>query len=116
MQSTGMMLRAWSDWDSASAQEQHIAALFLMNCINHMQTMYFMWESKAIDGSVYFAEEDFACAILSTNGGGKWWEMVQEGFVEGFRNRINKKLESGKYVSVTDSVPYWNAIDWPRPE
>jgi len=109
---TGMMLRAWSDWDAASAQEQHIASVFLMKVINHVQTMFFMWESNGIDESVYMAEEDFTCAILASDGGGKWWAMFKDGFEERFVSRINDKLDKGNCVAVTESVPFWKAEYW----
>jgi hypothetical protein len=114
LEKTGMMVRAWSSWETASAQEQHIASVFLIKNLNHVQTMYFMWNSKGIDDSVYLAEENFLCSVLASNGGRAFWEIFRQDAVEGFRARINTKLESGSIVPVTEAVPFWNAEKWHR--
>lgn len=114
LENTGMYVRALTDWDGATAQEQHIAGTFLTKCFNHLQTMFLMWENGAVDDSVYEAEEELSCAFLVTDGGKRWWELFQVGHSQRFRDRINGKLSSGSYVPITDMVPFWQADSWPR--
>ena len=113
LENTGMLVRAWSDWDGATAQEQNIAAVFFMKIMNHLQTMFLMWEKGAVDGSVYESEEELACAFLVTSGGKRWWELFQNSHSGRFKDRINSKLSKGGYVPVTELIPYWHKDHWP---
>jgi len=112
LEKSGMMFRAWADWEAANAQEQHIASVFLIKNLNHVQTMYFMWNSKGIDDSVYLAEEDFLCSVFASDGGRAIWATFRENAVDGFRERIDTKLASGTITPVTESVPFWNSERW----
>ena len=113
LQSTGMLVRAWSDWDTSTAQEQHLVWVFFTKVMNHLQTMFFMWESGAIDDSIYLAEEETSCAFLATNGGKKWWELSQGGHSDRFRDRINAKLATGEFAPITETLPFWRPEHWP---
>ena len=113
LDNTGMLVRAWSDWDSATAQEQHLAGVFFMKIMNHLQTMFLMWESGTVDDSVYEAEEEMSCGFLATSGGQKWWDLFQEGFSVRLRDRIISKLSSGNHVAITELIPYWDKDHWP---
>ena len=113
MENTGMLVRACSDWDGATAQEQHLSGVFFNKFMNHIQTMFLMWESGTVDDSIYEAEEEMSCVFLVTSGGKKWWELFQDGFSTRFRDRINSKLSSGGHVAVTESIPYWHRDHWP---
>ena len=112
LEQTGMMIRAWDNWEAATAQEQHIAAVLLIKAMNHLQTMYFMRQAHGIDESLYLAEEDFTCLLLATSGGKAWWSGFQGGFVEGLRNRINDRLATEKFPPIKEAVPFWDAEKW----
>jgi len=113
LENTGMLVRAWSDWDDATAQEQHLAGVFFMKVMNHLQTIFLMWEKGTVDDSVYQAEEDLTCAFLVTSGGKRWWKLFQDGHSDRLRDRINSKLSSGGHVAITESIPYWHRDHWP---
>ena len=113
MDNTGMLVRAWSDWEAATAQEQHLAGVFFMKMMNHVQTIFLMWESGTVEDSVYEAEEEMSLAFLSTTGGRRWWELFQSGHSARFRDRINQKLSTGDHRPVTELVPYWKKDKWP---
>ncbi|NIS89940.1 MAG: hypothetical protein GTN98_07630 [Woeseiaceae bacterium] len=113
LDNTGMMVRAWSDWEGATAQEQHMSGVFFMKVMNHLQTMFLLWESGTVDDSVYEAEEEMTCAFLATNGGQTWWELFQQGFSSRLRDRINSKLSSNGHLAVTELIPYWHKDHWP---
>jgi len=110
---SGMLIRAWSDWDTATPQEQHLAWVFFTKVFNHLQTMFLMWEAGAIDDSVYLAEEEMTCQFLATSGGGTWWEMMRSAHADRFSDRIQKTFDAKKHVPITELVPFWNAKDWP---
>jgi len=113
LENTGMYVRALTDWDGATPQEQHIVGVFFMKIFNHLQTIFLMWENGTVDDSVYEGEEELCCAFLVTSGGRRWWELFQAGHSQRFRDRINGKLSSGTYVPVTELVPYWRPEGWP---
>ena len=112
LEHTGALIRAWSDWEGATAQEQHLAGVFFMKIMNHLQTMFLMWEAGTVDDSVYEGEEEFGCAFLVTDGGKTWWTMFQDAHAARFRDRINSKLSERDHVPVTELVPYWNPRHW----
>ena len=109
---TGALVRAWSDWEGATAQEKHIAGVFFMKVMNHLQTMFLMWESGTLDDSVYFGEEHLTCAFLVTDGGKNWWAVFQEGHAARFKDRVNLKLAERENVPITELVPYWDRRHW----
>jgi len=88
---TGMLVRAWSGWDRATAQEQHLAGVFFMKIMNHFQTIFLMWEAGTVDDAVYEGEEAMCCAFLSTSGGQRWWALFQGAHADRLRDRITEQ-------------------------
>ena len=111
---TGKLVRAWTDWEAATPQEQHLVWVFFTKVMNHLQTMFLMWQAGTIDESVYLAEEETCCQFLVTSGGQNWWKMMQDGHSRQFAQQINLALDAKAYVPVTDRLPFWRAEDWPR--
>ena len=111
---TGMLIRAWNDWDTATPQEQHLTWLFFVKIFNHTQTLFTMWQAGSIDESVYQAEEEMSCQFLSTNGGTKWWALMANSHSREFVERINSVLASTEHRPITEQLPFWQAEHWPR--
>jgi len=113
-QQTGKLIRAWSDWDSATPQEQHLAWVFFTKVMNHVQTMFLMWKAGTIDESVYLAEQRATCQFLVTSGGKRWWEMMQNGHSERFVEQINSALASDEFSPIIEALPFWKSEHWLR--
>lgn len=113
LEKSGMLVRAWSDWDAATAQEQHLAWVFFTKVFNHLQTMFFMWEADAIDDEVYLAEEQATCQFLATNGGRVWWDTNRAGLANRFSDRIQTAFDAEQHVPVTELLPFWKPEHWP---
>ena len=111
---TGMLVRAWNDWESASPQEQHLCWVFFTKVFNHTQSLFVMWQAGSIDGSVYLAEEEMCCQFLVTSGGSKWWEMMSGAHSQPFIERINAALAAKEHRPITELLPFWQAEHWPR--
>jgi hypothetical protein len=111
---TGMILRTFSDWETSTAQEQHVMSMYLMQYVQHMQAMYQMWLNDAIDSSLYLVEEQTLLSTLANPGAAKWWELFQGMYSADYVERIGDLLESTEIVPTGEMLSFWDPRQWPR--
>lgn len=108
----GMIIRAWSDWSNATAQEQNILAIYLIQLSNHMQTLYSMWKHNALNESDYLKQETNFLSHIATDGGTQWWSIFTNIVGPDFATRINQELQTGDYAPLSTSIPWANVEHW----
>ena len=111
---SGMISRAFADWEQATVEEQTVAQAFLMRYAQHMQLLFEMRNAKVIEESVYLAERRALLATLATPGGSVWWGLAQSMYSEPFVDSVSEGLKAGEHPVFLEIMPWFDGARWPR--
>ena len=108
----GALVRSFADWETASAQDKNIASVFLLQYCQFVQNTFWMFESKAIDKTVYSPSRSMWLGVLANPGALVWWEMFQNVFDKRFVKQVNLRLLDDRILASTESISFWNLQHW----
>ena len=112
LEKAGMIIRAWSNWSEATAQEKNVLAIYFIQLSNHMQTLYSMWKNDALGELDYLKQEENFLGQLATDGGTQWWATFSNIAGPEFSSRISQKLQTQDTVPFSTAIPWTNVEDW----
>ena len=112
IEKAGMIIRAQNEWTDATAQEQLVFVIWMIQYSNHMQTLYSFWQNDGMDEASYLIQENIFLAFVCTEGGKSWWSEFTNMSNPEYSQRLNERIAS-ENISPAE-MPWAETKLWPR--